>query len=215
MEKLLKIRYALKSKKPSFVRHDSHKKKRVSPSWRRPKGRQNKVRLNKRGYVRHISTGFGSPAAVKGLSRDGLRQCVVTTKKDYEYLDPKTDGVIISSRVGDRKREELISYAVDKRFTVLNLDPETFNKRLKEKLDRKSSKRKDVLKRRAKKASKEKEKKAEKKSSESKSEEEPSSSEKPASEIKTVDASDKQADEKDKQEQKKEYDKFLTKGDQK
>ncbi|MFW6378841.1 MAG: eL32 family ribosomal protein, partial [Nanoarchaeota archaeon] len=162
MEKLLKTRNHLKSRKPVFTRHDSHKKKRVSPNWRRPKGRQNKVRLHRKGYVRHISTGFGSPALVRGLSRNGLKQNVITTKDQLHDLDPKTDGIIISSSLGDRKREELVDEAAEKGFTLLNVDMKTFKDRLSEKLKQKASKRKQVLKRRA---SKEKSKESKEKKS--------------------------------------------------
>ncbi|MGM5480945.1 MAG: 50S ribosomal protein L32e [Nanobdellota archaeon] len=224
MEKLLKIRNNLKAKKPSFVRHDSHKKKRVGPSWRKPKGRQNKVRLHKKGYVKHVSTGYGSPAAVKGLSRDGLRQCVITTKKDFNTLDPKTDGIIISSRVGDRKREELVSYATENKFKILNFDSDRFKKDLKEKLDTKSSKRKDILKRRAKKEKASKAKKDETKASE-KDEKKTTKQDSESSEAVQQKSDNSGAAKQDTtqqttpkqdsaQQEKKEYDKFLTKGDQ-
>ncbi|MFW5977507.1 MAG: eL32 family ribosomal protein, partial [Candidatus Nanoarchaeia archaeon] len=123
MKKLLEVRRKLKAKKPSFIRHDAHKKKRISStSWRRPKGRQNKMRLAMKGYARSRSTGFSSPQKVSGLSSEGLVQRLVVTKKDFENLDAKTDGIIFSKTVGAKKKLELIEYAQKNNFTILNLD---------------------------------------------------------------------------------------------
>ncbi|MFW5865595.1 MAG: 50S ribosomal protein L32e [Nanoarchaeota archaeon] len=221
MEKLLKTRNYLKSRKPVFTRHDSHKKKRVSPNWRRPKGRHNKVRLHRKGYVRHISTGYGSPALVRGLSRNGLKQNVITTKDQLHDIDPKTDGIIISSSLGDRKREELVDEATEKGFTLLNMDAKTFKDRLSEKLKQKASKRKHILKRRA---SKEKLKESkEKKSRASDATKSEVSSDnkgdagagKASDSSSTASSQDKTAISDSAEKKKKEYDKFLTKGDQK
>ena len=151
--KLLEIRNKLKSKKPVFTRHDSHKKSRVKNSgWRRPKGLQNKMRLHKKGYKRGVATGFGSPKEVYGLSREGLTQNVVLHVSDLKNLDPKKDGVIISKKAGARRKKEILE-AADK-FTILNLDKKGFLESLENKLKAKQDKRKKLLDKREKKKSK-------------------------------------------------------------
>jgi len=127
-KKLLAIRNSLKASKPTFRRHDSHKKKRVSASWRRPRGRQSKMRLHTKGYSRARSTGFGSPVAVKGLSRTGFTQNVVSNVLDFKSLNKANNGVIISRTVGMRRRKELIDFALKNGFIILNIIPEKFNK---------------------------------------------------------------------------------------
>jgi large subunit ribosomal protein L32e len=192
MKLLLDLRKKLKGKKPRFVRHDAHKKKRVSASiWRRPKGRQNKMRLHKKGYARDRSTGFGSPLAVKYLSREGFTRNVVYTQKDIDALTPKTDGVILARTLGARKKLALIDYAQKKGFTILELRVKEYKDSVEQKRALKANK-KSLLE--AKKKKKDSDKKASKKGKEEVVESKESSKEKKDSD-------------------KKELDKLLTKGD--
>ncbi|MGM5479994.1 MAG: eL32 family ribosomal protein [Nanobdellota archaeon] len=185
MKEQLKLRRSLKARKPSFRRHDSHKKDRVSSSWRRPKGRQNKCRLHKKGYVKAISSGYGSPKSVKGLSREGLVQCVIKNVSELSSLDPKKHGIIVSGKIGDRKRESIVNSASKEGFMLLNINSESFAKQLSKKLKSKSQKRSEVLKRRS--AKKKKSKSSKKSSEDSKqSTESDSSKEKKSSSTKSV-----------------------------
>lgn len=148
-QKLLEIRNKIKSKKPLFTRHDAHKKKRIGTKWRKPKGRQNKMRLNKKGYAKSRSTGYGSPNKVKGLSRNGLEQVLVTTPSQLNSLDPKTQGVIVSRTIGGRKLLEIIHHCEKANITILNFNPETAKKNLERKLALKKSKSKEIAKRKS------------------------------------------------------------------
>jgi large subunit ribosomal protein L32e len=142
IQKFIELRKKLKSRKPVFKTHDSHKKKRVGDGWRRPKGRQNKMRLHRKGYARDCSTGFGSPAMAKGLSPTGLTQNIIHTLIDFECLEPSKDGIIISGPIGMKKKTELLDFAVGKGFKILNLNvdkfKETYNKMLQNKKEQKS-----------------------------------------------------------------------------
>ncbi len=113
---------------PKFIRHDAHKKKRIGISWRRPRGRQSKMRLRLKSYARARSTGFGSPVAVKGLSRSGFTQNVVANTADFKDLNKTTDGVIISRTVGMLRRSELVDFAQKNGFKTLNISPDKFKK---------------------------------------------------------------------------------------
>jgi large subunit ribosomal protein L32e len=192
MKALLELRKKLKSKKPSFIRHDAHKKARVSAIWRRPRGRHNKMRLSRKGYAVRRSTGYGSPVAVEGLSREGLVQNIVMNNTDFEGLDPKIDGIIIGRTVGLRKKEQLVEYATKTGFTLLNLKKENVDKAVSQKLSVKKEKQKELEKR------KETRKAVAKKAEDKKKQEK---EEKPLSE------------EEQKIAEKKEHDKILTKGD--
>ena len=57
-EDLLKIRKRIKTRKPKFIRQDAHKKKEVNDKWRKPKGRDNQMRLKRKGYPQVVSIGF-------------------------------------------------------------------------------------------------------------------------------------------------------------
>lgn len=168
LKKLLEIRKNLKSRKPNFRRHDSHKKIRVSASWRNPRGRQSKQRLHLKGYARGIATGYGAPKAVYGLSKEGLTQNVVATKKELLTLDPKKDGIIVSRTLGNRKKLELLKIISEKKFIVLNFDVDKFNKALDARSKENVSRKKELTKKREEKekAAKKADKKAEKKETE-------------------------------------------------
>lgn len=169
IKKLLEIRKQIKSRKPNFRRHDSHKKVRITSSWRNPRGRQSKQRLQLKGYARGIATGYGAPKGVYGFTREGLTQNVISSVKELESLDPKKDGIIISRTLGTRKKVVVIKEATDKKFQVLNIDVDEFNKSLKAQLDEKESRKKAISKKRdeKEKAAKKSEKKAKDKKAES------------------------------------------------
>lgn len=131
IKKLIELKNKLKAKKPTFLRHDLHKKKRLSVVWRRPKGHHNKMRLHRKGYAKGRSTGYGSPALVRGLTREGLMPQIIFTKKDFTDLNKEVDGIIISRTVGLRKTKELVAYAEENGFKVLN----TNSKKVEDKLN--------------------------------------------------------------------------------
>lgn len=194
MKALLEIRNALKAKKPTFIRHDAHKKKRADGgAWRRPKGITNKVRLHRKGYAKGRSTGYGSPVAVKGLSREGLKQVVVKNAADFDGLNPKEDGIIFSRTVGARKKLELIKIATEKKFKVLALDTKKFEERVKANLTQKSDRKKALV-------QKQQEKSAQAKKAQEKTKASAKQEEEVSAEAK-------------KEQEKKEHDKVLTKKD--
>ncbi|MFW6230486.1 MAG: 50S ribosomal protein L32e [Nanoarchaeota archaeon] len=193
----LKLRKELKKKKPDFRRQDSHKKGRLSRTgYRKPRGRHSKMRLNLRGYVRQVSPGYGSPSEAKYKDPSGLIPFIVSTPAQLERIDPKTEGVIIASTVGVRKRIEIVSAAQEKKLTLLNIkDPAAFL----------ADAEKSMKERKQKKAQLAKKREEAKKQKESKQKEEESKKDEP-------EAAEISADEK-KAAEKKEKDKVLTKKD--
>lgn len=166
---MIEVRNKLKAKKPVFIRHDAHKKVRVSNVWRRPKGRQNKMRLNRKGYSKPRSTGYGSPKPSYGLSKDGFTQTIITSINQLSSLDPKKDGIIVSRTLGLRRKQEIILQAQKLNLTILNIDPKKFEEKLKEievqkKLRKKALNSRKETKAKAAKKEKEEAKKAEEKS---------------------------------------------------
>ena len=142
----LSLRKELKNKKPSFRRQDSHKKKRVSRTgYRRPKGLQSKVRLNKRGYVKKVRPGYGSPSDVKGMHPKGLFPFVVDNVNQLEAIDTTREGVVISSNVGVKKKLQIISEAISKKIVLLNVkDPDQFVKDAEESMKQRKDIRKSL-----------------------------------------------------------------------
>lgn len=200
-EDMLKKRKEMKSKKPNFLRQDIHKKVRLKPVWRKPRGLQSKVRLNLLGYRRPISSGYSSPQLVKGLHPTGFKEIKVSNLSDLIKIDPKKEGAMISSTVGDLKRYEIVKKAVELKIKLLNIkDPSKFVSNFEAMIE---SKKKEKSKKAKEKETKKKEleKLAEKKEKEKKDEEKEA--------VKDEEKEDSTPQEENKE--KKELDKILTK----
>ncbi len=160
----LKQRKELKRKKPDFRRQDAHKKDRLSRSgYRRPRGLQSKMRLHKKGYARYIAVGYGSPSVVKFADPSGLIPFIVSNLDDLSKLDSKTEGALIASTVGTKKRIEIVKEAIAKKITILNIKDSASYVSTKEAEHKKAKEAKDKLKKSREEKSKQKEKQAEKK----------------------------------------------------
>lgn len=189
-EKLLEQRRKSKAKKPKFVRQDCHKQAKLRKCWRRPKGIQSKMRLGKKGYRKCVDAGYGSPAEVKGLSREGL---VIVPVKSINDISLVKDGcgAMISGKVGQKKRMAIAKKCLDLGIKVLNIkDIDAYLKSASEKIKKKKEEKEQ--------AKKEKEKKKAEK-------------EKKAKEKKEEGLAEKLTDEEKKDKEKKEREKILTK----
>jgi large subunit ribosomal protein L32e len=202
IKETLKMRRALKKKKPDFIRQDAHKKARVSSKWRRSKGVNSKMRLRKKGYRRSITVGWKSPQVVRGLTQEGKKPVIVHTVEELTSVD---DGCIavIGSSVGTKKRLEIAKIAQEKNIIILNMkDASAYVKKVDEDMQKRLENKKKAE--AAKKAKqKDKEKKAQEK--EAKKDEEKKGEEKAEK------SDDELADKIKKEEEKKEKDKLLTK----
>ena len=173
----LALRKTIKGKKPKYSRQDSHKKPKLGDKWRKPKGIQSKMRLHKRGYKRSPEVGFGSPRAVKGLSRDGYEAISISSIEDIKKItDVKKQAAVIASSVGKRKRLDIISALSDQKIKILNLSQDYADKIKKELEQRKKLKESREKKKLA--VKKELEKKAKQKEKEETENKEESSEEK-------------------------------------
>jgi len=106
--------------KPQFNRQDYHKKKRVDPSWRKPRGQLSKQRRGVKGKGATVEAGYRSPTAARGLHPSGFEEVHVHNTDDLESVDPDTEAVRIASGVGARKRERIEDVCEDREIRVLN-----------------------------------------------------------------------------------------------
>lgn len=118
--KLVKARAKLKRNKPKFVRPESWRYKRLDPRWRKPKGKDNKVRLSRKGWPKSAKIGYGSLRAARGLHPSGLWEIVVYNIYDLEPLNKNIHAVRIAHTVGSRKRKSIIEEAEKRELRVLN-----------------------------------------------------------------------------------------------
>jgi len=105
---------------PQFNRQDHHKKKRVSTSWRRPRGQLSKQRRGIKGKGATVEAGFRTPKAVRGKHPSGFEEVRVHNVDDLEGVDGDVEAVRIASKVGARKRERIEEEAEDAGVRVLN-----------------------------------------------------------------------------------------------
>jgi len=188
-KELLGLRKKIKDKKPTFIKQDVHKRKKLAKHWRKPKGLQSKMRLKLNGYRRSVTPGWGSPKEVYGLDRSGLKIIKISTITELNKLNPQEEGALISSTVGLKKKTEIIKKAKEKGITLLNIkDSDKWLKDTADKLEKKKQEK-----------NKKQEKKAEKKKETEKKEK------------KEEKLAEKLTEEEKKQQEKEEKDKLLTK----
>jgi len=117
VKRLIRVRV---EKGARFKRDGYGKKRQLSDSWRKPRGQHNKQREQKKAKGAMPKPGFGSPVAVRGMHPSGFFEVLVSTAKELEGLDPKTQAVRISATVGDKKRVALQEAALAAGLKVLN-----------------------------------------------------------------------------------------------
>lgn len=120
-KRLLDVRRDKKTKAPRFMRKSGTIKQRLKDVWRKPKGIHNKVRLHKRGNNVMVSTGYGSPVAVRGLTRSGYEPIVVCNASQLHSLNPESQTAVISSSVGQKKRMDIVKKALELKIKIHNL----------------------------------------------------------------------------------------------
>ncbi len=105
---------------PKFNRQDHHKKKRVSKSYRKPRGQHSKQRKGQKGKGATVEAGFRSPTAARDLHPSGFEEVYVHNTDDLDGIDGDTQAVRIASAVGGRKRELIEEEAEENEIRVLN-----------------------------------------------------------------------------------------------
>jgi len=154
---------ALRKKVPTFRRQEAHRRKRLTKSgWRAPRGAQSKLRRYHKSKGALVRVGYRLPKALRGLHKSGKESICVTTVSELEKLDKTKYIVIIGSKVGMKKRIELVRQASKLGLEIQNLDAKTYEATAKKRLDARKAKRSARVAKKAKKAKKA-EKKAEKK----------------------------------------------------
>ncbi len=110
----------MKRKKPKFERYGWRRKKKLSKSWRKPKGLDNKLREHIAAKGAWVKVGYRRRREERGLHPSGVPEVLVYNPDDLVELTPGEVAVRIASGVGSRKREQIELKAAAMGLKVLN-----------------------------------------------------------------------------------------------
>ncbi|MEM2929353.1 MAG: 50S ribosomal protein L32e [Thermoproteota archaeon] len=128
-KRMLSSRRRRRETKPVFVRQESWRYTRLSESWRKPRGKDSKMRLRAKGWPRTVRIGYGTPREARGLHPSGLKPVLVSSKKDLEEAgSPEGKILVFSSKLGRRLREAIAKEASSKGFVVANYEKKIVEK---------------------------------------------------------------------------------------
>lgn len=101
------------------------KKKQV---WRRPRGRDNKIRERRKGYPARVSIGYKK--SKKGADKiKGKTPVIVNNIKNFEKI--RKNYIAIIGHVGKKKKIDIVKRAKEKKIHVHNVNVDKFLKELK------------------------------------------------------------------------------------
>lgn len=119
-----KIQEKIKKKdKPEFLRYDWDKYFRLGrqETWRKPRGRDNPLRLQLAGYPPKVDPGFGTPKDIRGLHPSGLKPVIVHNLNELEALKGRNDVIVyVASTVGLNKRMKIVERAQELGLRLAN-----------------------------------------------------------------------------------------------
>jgi large subunit ribosomal protein L32e len=95
------------------------RKRKNKQVWKRPSGRDNKMREKRRGYPVVVSIGYGTKKQERGLI-DGKKPVKIMNSKDLEKIKKNEIGII--GKVGKRKIMEIAKVAEEKKIRISNLN---------------------------------------------------------------------------------------------
>jgi large subunit ribosomal protein L32e len=119
-KELLEARKKVSDRRPKFVRQESWRYGRLAETWRKPKGKDNKMRRQLSGAPRLVKIGYRSPRKARGLHPSGYTDNIVFNVNDLASLDPSKDAARIAHVIGQRKRLLILAEARAKGIKVLN-----------------------------------------------------------------------------------------------
>ncbi len=123
LRRLLRLRLLMGRREPRWMRMDEWRYLRIAHGehWRRPRGNDNKIRLEIKGYPKRVKVGYGKPRLVKNLHPSGFKLVIVHRPEDVDRVDPTKEAIVIGRTVGLRKRIEIVRRAIEKGVRVMNV----------------------------------------------------------------------------------------------
>ena len=120
LKALVAKRKELAENRPAFIRQESWRYVRIHPPWRKPKGVDNKVRRQDKGWPALVRIGYRGPVEARGLHPSGHFEVLVQRVADLDRLVPGRDVARIGGTVGAKKREAILQRATELGLRVVN-----------------------------------------------------------------------------------------------
>jgi len=120
-KRLIELRKKINKKRPSFRRVESWRYVRVKDSWRKARGIDSRTRIKSKSGVKSPSAGYRGPKKIRGLHPSGFEEVRVEIIDDLKDLNNKKHAIKISTKLGIKKRINLIDYAQKRGFKILNI----------------------------------------------------------------------------------------------
>ncbi|HLQ06531.1 MAG TPA: 50S ribosomal protein L32e [Nitrososphaerales archaeon] len=120
LKALVAKRKELAENRPAFIRQESWRYVRIHPEWRKPKGIDNKVRRQDKGWPALVRIGYRGPVEARGLHPSGHFEVLVQRVTDLDRLVPGRDVARIGRTVGAKKREVILLRATELGLRVVN-----------------------------------------------------------------------------------------------
>ncbi|HYB75806.1 MAG TPA: 50S ribosomal protein L32e [Nitrososphaerales archaeon] len=120
LKALVAKREEVAKRRPRFVRQESWRYVRIHPEWRKPKGVDNKVRRQDKGWPALVRVGYRGPVESRGLHPSGHFEVLVHRPADLDALVPGRDVGRIGSSVGAKKREAILNRATELGLRIIN-----------------------------------------------------------------------------------------------
>lgn len=121
MSRVKKIDIVKKHTK-KFARHQSDRYKCVDPSWRKPKGIDNRVRRRFKGQIAMPKIGYGSDKRTRHLMPNGYRRFLIKNVSDLELLMMHNENYAaeVAHNVSARHRIEIVNRARELSIKLTN-----------------------------------------------------------------------------------------------
>ncbi len=119
-KRLFKIAAHIRDKKPKFLRQQYGMVMRLKKVWRKPRGIDSKLKIEKRGQGHLVKIGYKKPESIRGIHPSGYWTVNIANPKELENINKETHAAIIFSQVGRKKRNEIIKRANELNIVILN-----------------------------------------------------------------------------------------------